>query len=84
MFKALTTGTVVDKVDVKGLEKGTGGGGSGVPGVCVAPCPDVPDVPDERGILAEGARKLSQDEREALRRRWCLPERDPLKSFTDS
>ena len=83
MFRRLTTGMVVGIIDVKGFEKGTGGGGSGVPDVCEASCPDVPDVPDDRGILAEGARKLSQDEREALRRRWCLPEREPLKSFTN-
>ena len=86
MFKALTTGMVVDRVDVKGLERGTGGGGDRVSGVCVAPRPGPrgPDVPGERGMLEEGARKLSQNGREALRRRWCFPERDPLKTFTVS
>ena len=86
MFEALATEVVVDRVDVKGLERGTGGGKGGVSGVCVAPRPGPrgPDVPGVRGMLEEGARKLSQNGREALRRRWCFPERDPLKTFTDS
>ena len=71
MFEALATEVVVDRVDVKGRERGTGGGEGRVSGVCVSPRPGPrgPVVPGVRGMLEEGARKLSQDGREALRRR---------------
>ena len=86
-FSNLSTGVVDERVDVRGCERGTGGASVGVsprPGPRGPVAGGRSGTPGVRGMLGEGARKLSQNGREALRRRWCFPVRDPLKPFTDT
>ena len=86
-FSNLSTGAVDERVDVKGSERGTGGASVGVsprPGPRGPVAGGRSGTPGVRGMLGEGARKLSQNGREALRRRWCFPVRDPLKPITDT
>ena len=56
-FSNLSTGVVDERVDVKGSERGTGGASVGV---SPRPGPRGPVAPGVRGMLEEGARKLSR------------------------